>query len=195
MIEDRELESWRAEWRQATLPLPEIHKKIKRQNRRFYLSLVAAALAFVGALIFSIVAVRQEPSPERIAWAVGIWILALGSGAYRLWNQRGTWRPATQSTRAFLDLSRKRALAKIRSVRVAFYVIPAWLVFCAGIVAWRWNVFGPDMKAHPTDYLLAFGAVVVILLLAFLYLAWVRRRQIAELKEAEQLLQEMTEAE
>lgn len=191
MIEDRELESWRAEWRQATLPLPEIHRKIKRQNRRFYLSLAAAAVAFVSALILSIAAVRQDPSPERIAWAVGIWVLAFGGGAYRLWNQRGTWRPATQSTRAFLDLSRKRALAKIRSVRVAFYIISAWLAFCAGIVAWRWNIFGPDIKAHPADYLLALGAVVVIMLFAFLYLAWVRRRQIADLKETECLLQEM----
>ena len=193
MIEDRELESWRAEWRQATLPLPEIHRKIKWQNRRFYLSLVAAAIAFVGALVLSVVAVRQEPSPERIAWAAGIWVLAFGSAAYRLWNQRGTWRPATQSTRAFLDLSRKRALAKIRSVRVAFYVIPAWLVFCAGIVAWRWNVFAADIKAHPVDYLLSLGAVVVMMLLVFLYLAWVHRRQLRELDEAERFLKELTD--
>jgi hypothetical protein len=36
------------------------------------------------------------------------------------------------------------------------------------------------------------GAVVVIIVLAFLYLAWVRRKY-AELKEAERLLEEMTE--
>jgi hypothetical protein len=193
MIQDRELESWRAEWRQATLPLPEIHRKIKWQNRRFYLSLLAAAVAFVGALVLSVVSVRQEPSPERIAWAVGIWVLVFGCGVYRLWNQRGTWRPATQSTRAFIDLSRKRALAKIRSIRVAYYVISAWLIFCTGIVIWRWGTFAPDIKAHPLDYLLALGAVVAIMLLAFLYLAWVRRRKYAELKEAERLLEEMTE--
>jgi hypothetical protein len=35
------------------------------------------------------------------------------------------------------------------------------------------------------------GAVVVIVVLAFLYLAWVRRKY-AELKEAERLLEEMT---
>jgi len=39
--------------------------------------------------------------------------------------------------------------------------------------------------------LLALAAVIVIMLLAFLYLAWVRRRQTAELREAEHLLKEM----
>jgi hypothetical protein len=193
MIEDRELESWRAEWRQATMPLPELHRKIQRQNRLFLLGNVMAAIVFVAGLIFSVFAVRQEPSPEVIAWAVGIWVLVFVCAAYRLWNQRGMWRPATQSTRAFVELSRDRALAKIRSIRMSYRLIPAWLVFCAGIVVWRWSVIGPDVKAHPTDYWLALGGVVLMVVLAYLYLAWIRRRQMAQLDEAERLLKEMTD--
>jgi len=193
MTEDLELKSWQAEWREGTGPLPEIHRKLKRQNFFFALSNIVAAVAFFAALALTVVVVRHEPSPERIAWAVGIWILSFACAGYRLWTQRGTWRPATQSTRAFAELLHKRAIAHSQSARMGFYAIPAWITFCAGIVAFRWSVFGPDIKAHPVDYLLALGVILLVVGLAFLYLAWFRRRKLRAAEEAWRLLEEIAE--
>lgn len=193
MMEDLELKSWQAEWREGTAPLAEINRKLKRQSRFFFLSNLVAALAFFGGLALTVAVVRREPSPERVAWAVGIWILAFVCAGYRLWTQRGTWRPATQSTRAFVELSQKRAIAQLRSVRLAFYLIPAWIAFCSAIVAWRWNVFSSDIRAHPADYWLALGAILLMVGLAFLYLAWVQRRKRRAAEEARRLLDEMAE--
>jgi hypothetical protein len=192
-MEDRELQTWQKEWRNATEPLPEIQKKIKRQNRGFVLGNTGAALAFFGGLALSVVAVRQEPSPERIAWAVGIWVLAFVSGGYRLWNQRGTWRAATQSTRAFVELAHKRTVAKLRSIRFSFYAIGAWAIFCAVLTAWRWNALFPEFHAHLAEYVGALGGSLLMFVAAFLYLAWYQRRKTTELEQTKRILEAMKE--
>jgi hypothetical protein len=70
-IEDQELETWREQWRGVCTPLPELHRKIKRQNFWFVVSNLVAAVGAIAALIFAAWAVRQEPSRLRIAWAIG----------------------------------------------------------------------------------------------------------------------------
>lgn len=192
MIEDRELEIWREQWRSVAEPLPEIQRNIKRQNLHFVIGNVVAASGFLGALILALVAVRQEPSPLRIGWAVGISVLAFVCAGYRMWVQRGTWRPETQSTRAFVELWHRRVMAKIRLVRVAIYLIPAWILFCAVLAAANWAVIGPDVKAHPTDWLLALGAIFLMVLVSLLWLVWYRRPKLAERdKVIKRILDEM----
>ena len=46
MSNDTELEIWRQEWRDQTEPLPELRKKIKRQNLR-----TAAAIIAIGVCL------------------------------------------------------------------------------------------------------------------------------------------------
>jgi flagellar biogenesis protein FliO len=191
MIEDRELESWREQWRSVAEPLPEIQRRVKRQNFRFVMSNLVAAIAFVVALILAVMAVRQEPSRLRIGWAVGIGILVFVCAGYRMWAQRGTWRPGTQSTRAFVELWHRRVMAKIRLIRAGLYLVPAWIVFCAALAAANWTAIGPDIHAHPTDWLQVLGAVFLMVLGAVLWLAWYRRRKLAELHEVKGILDEM----
>src|SRR5215467_3267353 len=111
-VEDHELETWREHWRGVPTTLPAIHRKIKRQNFWFLVSNLIAVVGAIGALTFAAWAVAQEPSRLRIAWAIGIFVLGCVCGGYRVWYQRGTWRPETRSTRAFLELWQKRVISK-----------------------------------------------------------------------------------
>jgi O-antigen/teichoic acid export membrane protein len=191
VIEDRELDIWREQWRSAAEPLPEIQRKIKWQNLRFMISNVAAAILLIAVLIFAMWAVRQHPSRLRIGWAVGISVLVFVSAGCRLWVQRGTWRAESQSTRAFVELRHRRLMARLRLIRMANYLLPAWLVFCAALAAVNWNVIGPDVRAHPTEWLWVLGSIFLMVLASFLWLAWCRRRKLAELRRVERTLDEM----
>lgn len=67
MREDRELDNWRQQWSSLAQPLPDIRQKIKRQNVRFVLSNLLAAVAFVAAMICAILIEQMHPTPgERL---------------------------------------------------------------------------------------------------------------------------------
>lgn len=189
--EDRELEAWREQWHSVAEPLPEINRKIKRQNFWFLANNLAALCSVIAALAFAAWAVRQDPSRLRIAWGIGVVVLVVIAVGYRLWNQRGTWRAEAQSTRAFVELWQRRVISKLRLVRLAFYLIPAWLIFCVVLMAANWSVFGSDMRIHPKDWLETFGIIVLLLLASFAWLAWYRRRKLRELDEVRRILDEM----
>ena len=65
---------------------------------------------------------------------------------------RRTWRPQTQSTRAFVDLWHKRVAAHIRLLRISIYVSLGWIIFCAALTAANWATIGQDVRAHPKDW-------------------------------------------
>lgn len=200
MMEDRELETWREQWhgadaRLAAIPaqLARVHKKIKRQNLWFILSNLLAAVIAVVAGVFALFAVRQEPSSLRISWAAGVFVLVIVTVSYRLRMQRRTWRAEAQSTRGFVELWQRRVRAKLRMILVGMYLLCLWLVFCGVLFAANWSRFGPDIHAHPRDWQVTTGALVLLIAGSFWFLAWHRRRKIAELDEVEGLLRELND--
>jgi TRAP-type C4-dicarboxylate transport system permease large subunit len=134
---DTELETWRAEWREQTELLPDLKKKIRRQDRR---SMIAIGLACV-CLILSAVAVRRTHSAFFSGLASGLWFTCLTMGSYAWWVRRGTWKPASQTTAAYIALWHKRAVAKERIVRLAFRFLFTATILYAGFVTWTWKDF------------------------------------------------------
>ena len=191
MTEDRELELWREQWTSAAEPLPEIRKKIRRKNFFFVVSNALSATALLAALIFAAIVVRHDPSRLRVGWAIGITLLIFVGGGYRLWVQRGTWRAETESTKAFVELWHRRVLAKLRLLHAASYLVACWITFCAVLAAINWAAIAPDVHAHPTDWLKVLGAVVLMVAGMYIWLAWYRRRKLAELNEAKKILDEL----
>lgn len=195
MIEDRELDTWREQWGSVAEPLPEmqhqIQRKIKRQNMRFVLSNLVAAIAFVAVLIVGVAVVRQEASRWRVGGAVGMIIFVSVCAAYRLWVQRGTWRPETESTCAFVELWHGRVVARIRLLRLASYLVPGWIVFCAALAIVNWTTIVPEIKAHPGRWLAELIAILLFLAAAMFWLVWYRRHNRAELNEVKRILDEM----
>ena len=135
---------------------------------------------------------RHQSTWMGPGWSTGICVLVFVSIAYRIWIMRGTWRPQTQSTRAFVELWHKRVTARLRLLQISIYVSLGWIVFCAVLTAVNWATIGQDVKAHPK----AWTALLVVCVLMqypliWWWAGWLRRRKLAELNEVKQILDEM----
>ena len=190
MIEDRELESWKEEWSRVAGVSPDFHRKVRRkierQNQRFVVGNVVTGIAFVGILIFAAF-MRRQANWMGPGWSTGICILVLVSVALRVRNLRGAWRAEAQSTRAFLELWRKRVEARLRLLRISIYVSLGWLVFCATLTAVNWPVIGRDVKVHPREWIEVLVLCVLMLPVIGFWAVWLRRRKLAELNEVKNL--------
>lgn len=195
MIEDRELESWRAEWSEAAGPSLDFERKvlarIKREDRRFRLGNVATAIAFTGMLAFSWF-VRHRAGWLGSGWATGICILVGVSVGSRLWVMRKTWRAETQTTRAFVELWRRRAMARLRLLKIGIFVSVGWLIACALLTWSNWGSIGREVRAHPGDWLAVLILSVVMQPVLLIWARWLGRRKEAELAEAGRILEELT---
>ena len=199
MIEDRELDAWREQWSSVAEPSAEfrrdfqrkVQQRIKRQDRRFVLGNVLSVIAFLGILIFALV-MRHQSSWMGTGWATSICVLVFVSAGVRIWVLRRTWRPETQSTRAFVELWYKRVAARMRLLRISTYLSIGWLIFCAALMAVNWSIIGQDVRAHLKGWV-ALLVTCVLMQPAVLWYgaAWLRRRKLAELNEVKKILDEM----
>ena len=199
MIEDRELDAWRAQWSSVAEPTADfqrdfqrkVQQRIKREDRRFVLGNILTVIAFLGILIFAVY-MRHQSSWMGTGWATGICVLVFVSAGVRVWVFRRTWRPETQSTRAFVELWYKRVAARIRLLRISTYLSIGWLIFCAALMAVNWSIIWQDVGAHPKEWV---ALLVVCVLkqpvLLWYGTAWLRRRKLAELSEVKTILDEM----
>lgn len=193
MIEDRELDSWRAQWSGvAAEPSLELQRRIRRrakeQDRRFVLGNLLTVILFAGILIFAVF-VRQQASSLGTGWATGICVLVLVSAGYRLWFLRGTWRAETQSTRGFVELWQRRVLARLGLLRISIFVSIGWMISCAALVAANWKTIEPNIKEWE-EVLVA--SVLMQPVIGF-WAAWLRRRKLVELDEVKKILEEIND--
>jgi Na+/proline symporter len=199
MIEDRELDAWREQWTSVAKPSPnfqrdfqrKVQQRIKRHNRRFVLGNILTVIAFLGILIFAYY-LRHQSSWMGTGWSTSVGVLVFVAVSLRIWVLRRTWRPEAQSTRAFVELWRKRVEARIRLLRISTYLSIGWLIFCAALMAVNWPIIGQDFGAHPKSWI----ALLVICVLMQPVMLWfgagrLRRRKLAELLEVKQILNEM----
>jgi hypothetical protein len=134
---DTELATWQQEWREQTEPLPDVRKKIRRQDQRTTMAIAAACIL----LLLSSIAAFRTRSSFFLGLAAGLWLSCLTMGTY-IWRvRRGTWKPAAQTTAAYIELWHKRAVAKERIVRFAFRFLLVATVLYAGFTAWNWRHF------------------------------------------------------
>lgn len=195
MMEDRELDLWRDQWSTVTRPSPEfqrqIQKRIKVQNRRFWLGNLLAVAGVVGMLILAFYQLSHEGSRLEKGRATGLCVLVLVAVTCRLWFLRGTWRAETQSIRAFVELWHRRVLSQIRRLQISIYLAIGWIVFCAALAAANWTTIRPELMTHPTAYLAMMLVLVIMLRVIWFGAMWFRRRKVAELNKVTRLLKEM----
>lgn len=138
MIVDTELETWQQAWRALPVPpLTELKKKIRRQNRRT----IAAAIVLVACLAFSTVMAARTRGSFIFGFAVGVWLVTVLVGSYTWWVRRGSWKPAAQTTFAYVELCHNRAIAKAKTVRFSFYFLLAATLLFAAYGTWHWQAF------------------------------------------------------
>jgi len=195
MIQDQEFENWREQWSNSAEPLPEtwlILKKITRQERRFILDNLLQALSFLFGLYLAFY-IWQHEYLLGGGFAAGVVVFLFMGAGWRLWVQRGTWRAEAQSTCSFLELWRRRVVAKIRILRFSVYLGVAWILACVVLGIANWGTLGPQLKSHPSAWILTLVINVFALPLLFAWMTWLKRRKLAELSEVTSLLGQMSE--
>lgn len=194
MTQDRELDLWREQWTSVARPSPEfqsrVQKRIKVQNRCFWLGNLLAVAGVVGMLILASQLSHQASRLEK-GRATGLCVLLFVAVTTRLWFLRGTWRAETQSIRAFLELWHRRVLSQIRRLQISVYLAIGWIVFCAALAAANWATIRVELMAHTNAYLAMMLVIVLMLRVIWFGVMWLRRRQAAELNEVTRLLKEM----
>jgi hypothetical protein len=201
MIEDRELVTWREQWKGIAEPSADFQRdfqrkvrlRVKRQNRRFVLGNILSVIAFLGLLVFAWY-MRHQSSWMGTGWPISVCVLVFVAAGVRIWALRQTWRPETQSTRAFVELWYKRVEARIRLLRISTYLSIGWLIFCAALMTVNWSIIGQDFRAHPGGWIALLVVCVLMQPVMLWYGAgWLRRRKLAELSEVKKILNEMDE--
>jgi hypothetical protein len=176
---DTELATWQQEWRAQTEQLPDVRKKIRRQDRQ---TMIAIALACICMVLSALAAWRMHRAFYS-GLAAGIWFSCLTMGAYVWRVRRGTWKPAAQTTAAYIELWHKRAVAKERIARFAFRFLLAASILYAGFAAWNWEDFS------------ARSAVVLAAMTAELFLFdYIARKKRQEIKTTQKLLESSGES-
>jgi multisubunit Na+/H+ antiporter MnhB subunit len=175
---DTELEAWRQEWREQTAPLPELRRKIRKQNVRT----IAAVIAIGVCLIFATAAAVRYHSAMAAGVAVGIAFSSLVLGFYTLRARRGAWKPTAQTTLAYAELAHRRAVAKLKTIRAAWYLLIGTIVAGAVLMAWGWR------HVHVRD------EVIFAALIGELFLLKNRERRVKrEIAETKKLIEGLTE--
>jgi hypothetical protein len=178
MTTDTELENWQREWREHTEPLPELKKKIRRQNWQT----VAAIVGVCACLVFSTVRAIQTHSSFMAGGAAGIAFAGIVMGSYAWWLRRGSWKPSAQTTLAYAELAYKRAVAKARLLRFIFIFLLFTVVLFSGFLALK------SGRIHPREMIIAAGMIVELF-----YIKRQERRKLQEVEETKKLLADIKE--
>jgi TRAP-type C4-dicarboxylate transport system permease large subunit len=175
---DTELETWRQDWLSESDPLPELKRKIHRQN----LWMIAAVVALVVCVAVSAVWASRTHSSFAAGLLAGLLFSSLCVGAYSWWVRRGAWKPAVQTTLAYAELTYKRAIAKVQTLRFSFWFLLAAIVAFGVILACDWKHFHAP-----------FAAILAAMVVELFWIRSKERRKRAEVDEAAKLIENLKE--
>lgn len=174
---DAELQSWSQEWRADADLLPDLRKKIRRQNRLMLLS----AVLLGSLMLLSAATAYYRRDSFTLGFATGLWTAALLAGGYALWVRRGAWKPVSQTTEAYAALVHGRAVAKFRTVRFSGTLLLIAVLLYTGYSAATWK----HMSSRSRQLA---GAVSVAMILELGFLGWYARRKKREADKTKNLL-------
>ena len=143
MSVDRELELWRRQWQaDTTVPqgLPAAIERQTRNMRRLLIVQIAVTVIFgVGSGVWALASFQED----AIVLAVAIWMFLATEWAFSLANRRGTWKPATSTTAAFLDLAVIRCRRRLRAIA---FVPVFYIAVLSFNLAWMWTYHAPTRR-------------------------------------------------
>jgi hypothetical protein len=188
---NEELDSWRALWQ--TPPeapsVADLRDRVRREARQRKVALVApiAVTIIIGGWISSraIASARWED----VALALETWLFIAVTWTGSLWLGRGTWRPATNTTRGFVDLSIRGCESVIAGLRFGAVLYLAQLAI---ILYWKLR-----FTSVSAEELIASWPVVAIgwlgVPLFFAGGVWLNRKKQAELRALLELRRQLTD--
>jgi len=105
---------WRTD--EHAVPVAEaLQVRVRRYSRRLRLAIIAEACLTIVAL--GVVWWILAAVPVRTGWAIAAVVHSAIVWVFVLWNRWGIWRPASETTRAYLALERERARRQVHTGR------------------------------------------------------------------------------
>lgn len=174
---DTELQTWAQEWRQDGDLLPDLKKKIRRQNRLMLLSAVLLA----ALMLLSAATAYYRGDSFTLGFASGLWAAAIVAGGYALRVRRGSWKPVSQTTQAYAALVHQRAVAKFKTVRFSGLLLLIATLLYTGETFVSWAAM--SAKSHRVA-----ASVSVAMLLELGFMVWYGKRKQRQADKAKDLL-------
>jgi len=188
---DNEWRDLMADWQsEEAAPAPlsdEMRQRIRRKVRRYGYRMVFITLFEIAGCAATLAWIWKESmeQPRAIGTVgfAGTAVLVAAALAFSLWNRRGTWAPASESTLTFVELSLERQRRKLVTLRFCPWLLAAELAF---LIPWSvWALL--SRPAEPWRWLFAFGWMIGMSALLLAWSAWYKRRTLRETAEWEEL--------
>jgi hypothetical protein len=177
---DNEWRDLMADW-QSEEPVPaplsdEARQSIRKRVRRYGHRMILLTLSEVAGCAATLAWIWKEsldqPRAIGIVGFAGTAVLMALALGFSLWNRRGIWAPATESTLTFVELSLERQRRKLVALRFCPWFLAAELAFLV-----PWSVWALLSKpAEPWRWLFAFGWMGGMSALLLRWWAWYRKR-------------------
>jgi len=179
--EDHELSAWMDDWqseepRSAAGPAIDaaaILRQVKRRSLGLKLLTAGEVFLAAGALIGLTAFALRHPDPIDITVMASFCLLTLAALVFALWNRRGLWSPAAETTAAYLALARNRARRRQEALRVAWGLLAAETAL---FIPWIWHTLhAGGGHPGPLSYTLAYGYLALVVGAMAALLAWLER--------------------
>lgn len=185
---DNEWNEMMADWQvEETAPSDDTRKKIRQRVQRQGIRMILVALFEVIGSAAMLAWVWQESMDEpreiAIVGIAGTAVLIAVALGFSLWNRRGIWTPATESTMTYIELSLKRQRRKLDALRFCPWFLALELAFLI-----PWSLWALLSEPSPLlKWFFAFGWMAGMSALLLVFWSWYRRKTLRKIAEWEEL--------
>lgn len=187
-LEQTDIDTWSADW-QSTDAEPEVSfASIRRGFRGYTRSAVGGWLVGLTMVVVTTLMAWLDPDPTLIAAAVAVWAFVAAAVVFDLRYRRGTWRLAGESSHDYVELARRRLLARLRGIRFGWGLLAGETLFFFVWIPW---VASADAATRGDVLVRGFSLLTVLVLAFSIGLAVMRRRAERELRGLERVRESM----
>lgn len=197
-VNGEQWERWTTEWlaepsqEEARDPRRrgEILRAVRRQTLLMAFGVVAQIAIAAGFGFFGLVLVSGSPGPLEWVTALATWSFVAIALAAAATGERRLWRPASASTRDFVELSLRRLHQRLRNLRWGLYLLALEVAF---FVPWIWWVVGSESPGTVTwrTWVGSYGFLALLVAGFAVSIAALRRRTLDRLHRLEALREEL----
>ncbi|MEM7354145.1 MAG: hypothetical protein AAF657_25300 [Acidobacteriota bacterium] len=172
-------DDWQADDESAPpAPIPaDIRRRVQRFSWGLYAWTVFEALSLAAILAFATSLPLKRPELLEITTALTVWLLIGVGMGFTLWNRRGTWRPASQTTRAFVELAHERTVRQLRGIRFAWWLLAVEVALFTPWILWVVHSKPEKQARIPEIYWTSYGLLAGLTSLSAFFL-WGYRRHV-----------------
>jgi hypothetical protein len=182
------------DWKANDAPSPGLAKRVRRGTRKAYAGIALGIVALAGIAAATVPELlRQGVSPLFYTVDVYSLIMGLAITVVTIHALLGTLRPEAQTTRAYLELEKRRSEVELRATRWIRGMVLVMLAFNALWAPWKLYVDRAGYAAQPWRLVVGFGFEGACLAVLWILSKLARRRHTKRVAMLDELLRATAE--